>query len=179
MLVLQKPKLVEELGYSIQILTKILVRINCCHVNGISLASHVVRPVVVAVRVGNHGETREVIPRAEHGPRLHPVPGEPNGKPVSEKVLRCSGHLELNLQLPIAGVDGLEKGIRFTPTSLRLPLPEHGFKLKLMTRTTVFQIAPCWLCWSCVSLMWVEVTMVLPWKSQYGTPIPAPVRQCG
>ena len=37
--------------------------IKCNH-----LASHIVRPIVVAVGVGNHGETREVIPRAEHGP---------------------------------------------------------------------------------------------------------------
>ena len=64
---------------------------------------------MVAVRVRQDGESREVILRPEDFPRLHSVSGVPNGKPVSKQVLSCSRDLKLNLHLPVAGVDGLEK----------------------------------------------------------------------
>ena len=111
---------------------------------------------MVAVRVGDHGEPREVVPRAEHRARLHPVSRVPDDEPVTEEVLGRAGDLELDLHLPVTGVDGLEIGRMSHMSEMD----------NLETLTIVFQMAPCWLCWSCVSLIWDEVTMVLPKKSQ-------------
>ena len=43
--------------------------------------------------------------------------------------------------------------------------------------TTLFQMVPCWLWMSPVSLMWLPVTMVEPLKSQFGMPKPEPERE--
>ena len=87
---------------------KILLNITSRTHNAQIYCSHVVRSVVVAVRVGDDGEPREVVPRAEHRARLHPVSRVPDDEPVSEEVLGCTGDFELDLHLPITGVDGLE-----------------------------------------------------------------------
>ena len=57
---------------------------------------------MIAVGVCDDGEAGEVIPVAEHGTRLHPVPGVPDGEPVTEEVLGGAADPELNLQLPIS-----------------------------------------------------------------------------
>ena len=57
---------------------------------------------MIAVGICDDGEAGEVIPVAEHGTRLHPVPGVPDGEPVTEEVLGGAADPELNLQLPIS-----------------------------------------------------------------------------
>ena len=59
--------------------------------------SYVVWSIVIAVCIGNDGQTGEEIPISEHRSRFHAISGIPDGEAVSEKILGGSGYPKLNL----------------------------------------------------------------------------------
>jgi hypothetical protein len=73
------------------------------------MSSYVVWSIVIAVRIGNDSQTREVIAISEHRTRFHTISSVPNREAVSEEILSGSGYSELNLQLPVSSTDGLNR----------------------------------------------------------------------
>lgn len=79
--------------------------------------THIMSTVVVAIRVQYNGQPVEVVLASEHGAGLHAVPHVPDRETVSEEVLAAAVHLELHLQLPVAGVAWLKNKNR-EPSSI-------------------------------------------------------------
>ena len=64
---------------------------------------------MVAVGVGNDGQSREEVSGAEDWPGFIPVAGIPKGEAVPEEVFGGPADTELHLDLPIAHGNGLAK----------------------------------------------------------------------
>jgi len=62
----------------------------------------VVRSIVIAVRVGDDGESGEVVSVAKHRTRSHLVSRVPHGETVTEQILGRSRDTKLNLKLPVS-----------------------------------------------------------------------------
>ena len=70
--------------------------------------SYIVRAIVVAVSIGDDGQSGEKILVSENRSGAHSVLGVPDGQAVTEQIFGRSMHLELDLQLPVPSVNRLQ-----------------------------------------------------------------------
>ena len=127
----------------------------------------IVRTVVVTVGICQYGQTTEQVPGPEDRTKGHPLLDVPESEAVPKEISGGSRHFETQLHLYFIVKSN---GIVFYHN---FPLPTSQF---LVLQGTLFQMAPCLDFSSAVSLIKLLLTMVLPTKSQFGIPKPAPVK---
>ena len=122
----------------------------------------IVRTVMVTVGICQDGEATEKVPGPEDRTKSHPVLDVPESEAVSKQVSRGSRHFETQLNLYDICSKVVVKSVQVSTSQF------------LVLQGTLFQMAPCLDFSSAVSLIKLLLTMVLPTKSQFGIPKPAP-----